>query len=148
MTLILRRTTEFAFWTLVRFLLIIGIGLIYCQVRGIPFPDRVPDDLRMLIFRVIPATAIGHAMALGLLWFRRGSDGVLTAKQSALAALLCAVFLDSAYLFGTEYMSSMVMRRSVHLMVAFLISMGIGLLWAPRRVAAAADVLANEPSAG
>ena len=58
------------------------------------------------------------------------------------------MFLDSAYLFGTEYMSSMVMRRSVHLMVAFLISMGIGLLWAPRRVAAAADVLANEPSAG
>lgn len=148
MTIILLRTAEFAFWTLVRFLIIIGIGLIYCEVRGIPFPERVPDDLRMLIFRVIPATAVGHAMALGLLWFRRGLDGILTSKQCALAALLCAVVLDSAYLFGTEYMSSMVLRRSVHLMCAFVISMGIGLLWAPRRVAARAQTLENTPSPG
>ena len=146
--MILLRTTEFAFWTLVRFLIIIGIGLIYCELRGIPFPDRVPEDLRMLIFRVIPATAVGHAMALGLLWVRRGVDGILTPRQSALAALLCAVFLASAYLFGTEYMRSMVLRRSVHLTVAFLLSLGIGLMWAPRRVTVAADALANDPSPG
>jgi hypothetical protein len=147
---LLQRTAVFVFWTFVRFMLIIGIGLLYCKVRGIPFPERVPDDIRMLIFRVIPATAVGHAAALLLLWARRGSPGILSSKQSALAALLCAVLLDSAYLFGTPYMSGMVLRRSVHLACALLVTLSIGLLWGtkPKPLSSSDSPLANEPMRG
>ena len=129
-------------------MLIIGIGLIYCEVNDIPFPERVPDDIRMLVYRVMPATAFGHAMALVLLWWRRGTSGLLTAKQCGMAAFMCAVLLDSAYLFGTPYMSAMVMRRSVHLACAFLVTMAFGLLWVTKELPASAEPLTNEPAPG
>ena len=129
-------------------MLIIGIGLIYCEVSDLPFPERLGDDIQMLIFRVMPATAAGHASALFLMWTRRGSDAILSSKQAALAALLCAVFLDSAFLFGTPYMSGMVLRRSVQMACAFLITLMIGLLWVTKAVPVPVEPLANEPAPG
>ncbi len=139
MKVLLSRTIVFAFWTFVRFMLIIGVAVFYFWVTGQPVPDRVPGDIEMLILRVMPATAAGHVLALGLLWWWRGRQGIVSAKQSALAALLCAVILDSAYLFGTPFMSGMVLRRSVHLLCALIVTLALGVFWGAKPAPVATD---------
>lgn len=135
---ILLRTAVFAVSSFARFFLFIGIGLLYCLAVDIPCLHTVPGSLRDLVFRVIPATGAGHALALVLLWARRGPQGILTTKQSAWAALVCAVILDGAYLSDTS-VSGIVLRRSVQLMCAFVITLGFG--W---RGAAAATPVASD----
>lgn len=127
-------------------MLIIGIGLIYCKVSGIPFPERLGDDIRMLVYRVMPATTAGHVIAILLLRVRGGALTLVSPKQSGMAALLCAVFLDSAFLFGTPFTSGMVLRRSVQMACAFLITLAIGLLWSTRVSPLPAKSPANEPA--
>ncbi|MBC7844246.1 MAG: hypothetical protein H7099_18185 [Gemmatimonadaceae bacterium] len=148
MTIILHRAAIFAFWTVVRFLLIIGIGLLYCEVRGIPFPERLGDDIRMLVYRVTPATTLGHVTALCMLWVRGGAAAIPSSKQAGMAAFVCAVFLDSAFLFGTPYTSGMVMRRPPQMACALVITLAIGLLWATKVQPVPVKPMANEPAPG
>ncbi len=129
MKILLLRTAIFIVGTFFRFVMFIGLGLIYCYLIGIECLQTVPGSIQMLVVRLIPATAAGFLTALTLLRTAYGSEAVLSSKQSAVAALICAVILDGAYLFGTETMRGMVVRRSVQFVCALIVVLGI---WAYR----------------
>lgn len=128
-----QRTTVFIIGTFLRFSLFIGLGLVYCAIVGIECWHHVPEDYRMLVYRVIPATTVGFVAGMGVLWRWRGEDGLLSSKEVAVSALVGALVLDASYLWGTILMHSMVQRRSVQLVCTFVLTLGFGAFRAWRR---------------
>jgi hypothetical protein len=127
LSIFLLRTSVFMVGTFFRFVFFIGLGLIYCYLIGIECLQTVPGSLQMLVVKLMPATAAGFVTAILLLRVFRGWDAVISTRQSAMSAMICAVILDGSYLFGTDGMRGMVVRRSVQLVCAFLVTLGLGL---------------------
>ncbi len=140
MTIILLRTAVFIVGTFFRFMLFIGLGLIYCSLIGLECLQTVPGSIEMLVVKLMPATAAGFLMGILILRAFRGWEAVLSTKQSAMAAFICAVILDGSYLFGTESMRAMVVRRSVQLACAFVTVVVLGMYRARVRAQAVAEV--------
>ena len=133
MTIILLRTAVFIVGTFFRFMLFIGLGLVYCSVMGLACLHTVPGSIEMLVVKLMPATAAGFLLGILMLRAFRGWEAVLSTKQSAMAAFICAVILDGSYLFGTESMRAMAVRRSVQLACAFVTVVALGVYRARAR---------------